>query len=441
MPRTTSRHKVSTAYQNTRKLIALLRARYKRTGVGLASPRGTAVKGNSELPSVKLSTIAKVRSAAGRSGDELSTTRGQPLLAEPKLHTVVDVFDVGVILIGPDGALKHINHYASELLVGDRSEYLIACLGELHTRLREATDKLSKTGAASTMAHIEIAGATGVSRRLCVELHALRPADVKGYLLIIKDRDLIDALDEDLRAATRAHSLSRLYAAAAHDLKAPLNAMSLHLEMLRRSLSTVDAKASRPQAHSIEILSQELARLNRLLHTILEQGAPAAEDRGFIDLKLLIDELGTLLTPQARHQRVMLLVDLPLEPVAVFGNAAQLKQALLNVMLNALECVTEGGKVDISVHTDAAAALVTVRDDGPGISPNLRAHIFDMHFTTKNTGTGIGLYVARAVAESHGGVISVESTLGVGTCFRISLPLQTVKHGADPVAAAHSGSV
>ncbi|MBA2491918.1 MAG: HAMP domain-containing histidine kinase [Gammaproteobacteria bacterium] len=266
-------------------------------------------------------------------------------------------------------------------------------------------------------------GKAGVTKRLRVELQALGSADNRGCLLIVEDQDLIDALDEDLRAATQARGLSRLYAAAAHDLKAPLNAMNLNMEMLKRSLDADDANARPRREHYLKVIIQESARLNRLLNSLLEQSAPAAEGRTTVDLVRLIDELATLLTPQARHQQVTFDVSLPIDAVRIFGNAGQLKQALLNIILNALECVTENGRVGVSLRTEASSALIEIEDDGAGVPALLQPSIFDMHFTTKETGTGIGLYVARAVIERHGGEIQLQSRSGAGTRFILSLPL------------------
>jgi signal transduction histidine kinase len=369
---------------------------------------------------------------------ELKVLRARTLMAQTKLNVVATTLDVGIILIRPDGALEYINHKAKELLVGDHPADFEARFAELRAHLpQEPIGDLCQPGGVSGIRHIELTGATGVTRRLQIECYALG-TDIKGCLLIIKDRDLIDALDEDLRAATRARSLSRLYAAVAHDLKAPLNAMSLHLEMLKRSLNRSGANTVPQQMQRIETLNKELMRLNRLLHSVLDQGAPAAKHRDVIDLKRLIEELETLLMPQARHQCVELDIELPPQPVLVFGHAEQLKQALLNVILNALECLPKGGHVDISLRTDASRALIAIRDNGPGIPDALQPHIFDMHFTTKDTGTGIGLYVARAVVVSHRGEIRVESKLGAGACFHVSLPIDATKRCTDSIAASTS---
>ncbi|MGH8502041.1 MAG: sensor histidine kinase [Gammaproteobacteria bacterium] len=413
---------------------ALLQVQLRRIGAGLAALVETVATGDAQALAGQNDEFSAVRHAAGRLGDQIKAARGQAAQAQNKLNAVANLFDVGVILMAPDGSPDYINQTARQLLVGDRPEEFEARFAEVRTELNEAIDKLCRDGAVAGLTHIELAGATGVTKRLRVELHALDSADNRGCLLLIKDRDLIDALDEDLRAATRARSLSRLYAAAAHDLKAPLNAMNLNLEMLKRSLDTDDADARERRKHYIEVLNQESLRLNRLLSSVLEQGAPAAEGRDVIDLRRLIGELATLLAPQARHQRLAFEIDLPASTVPVFGNAGQLKQALLNVILNALECVPEGGRVEVALSTEASAALIAIKDDGPGIPDALQASIFDMHFTTKDTGTGIGLYVARAVVEGHGGEIRVESKLGAGSCFNLSLPLHRARAGGKSPA-------
>ncbi|HKF95767.1 MAG TPA: HAMP domain-containing sensor histidine kinase, partial [Gammaproteobacteria bacterium] len=349
-----------------------------------------------------------------------------------KLNAVINTFDVGIILMGPDGVVEFINRAVRERLAGDQPEELGARVSTLVSLLGKTIEKQCLPGGGARVADVEIADWAGVIRRLRVALHALDTSS-KACLLIAKDRDRIDALDEDLRAATRARSQSKLYGAAVHDIKAPLNAISLQFEMLKHNLRSADTDASGRQQRHFEVLNQEFKRLNRLLHSVLNQWAPASEERNIIDLRQLVGELKTQLLPQARHQRVSLEIDAPPQPVSVFGNAGHLKQALLNVALNALESVAEGGCVDITLRSDASAALLSISDNGPGIPDPVRPHIFDMHFTTKNTGTGIGLYVARAVAEAHDGGLCVQSRLGAGARFTISLPLYRTNRPAHTV--------
>lgn len=401
----------------------LLQLQLRRLGASLTTLMEAVAKGESEILTGRDDEFLEMCHAARHPGNQLKAARGQASLAETRPNAVANIFEVGVILIGPQGAPEYMNESAKRIFIGDRPEDFDTRFAKLRAELDGAIGQRCRPRGVAGTTHIEMTDATGVSRRLRVELHALDLGDTQGCLLIIKDCDLLDAMDENLRAATRARSLSRLYAAAAHDLKAPLNAMSLQLELLRRGLDTTEADVSRRLRHHVHVLTQEMQHLNRLLSSLLEQGAPTAEGRAVVNLTSLINELLTLLTPQARSQRVTLDVEPAEHAICVFGNPAQLKQALLNVTLNALECVPDGGHVDIHLSTDSATASVVISDDGPGIPVALLNSIFDMHFTTKKTGAGIGLYVARAVAESHGGEIRVDSQLGAGSTFTISLPL------------------
>ena len=130
-----------------------------------------------------------------------------------------------------------------------------------------------------------------------------------------------------------------------------------------------------------------------------------------------------LVSPQAKQQRVAVETSLPEGPVPFTGHRDRLKQALLNIAMNALEAMPSGGHLAINLENSDGQIRIALRDSGPGISPELQSQIYKMHFTTKSGGTGIGLYVARSVVESHGGDIQVETAAGGGTCFQICLPV------------------
>jgi signal transduction histidine kinase len=202
--------------------------------------------------------------------------------------------------------------------------------------------------------------------------------------------------------------------------------MVLNLELLKRSL---DPEAPpRPeipekQQRWIVVIEQEIQRLRRALDVLLAQTAPAAEKAERFDLRDVIDEIQALLYPQARQQQVELLVDVPEGSVPVTAHRDQVKQALLNIAINALEVMPEGGKLGLALETDTTIARLRVSDTGPGIPSDLADRIFDMHFTTKQSGTGIGLYVARSMFEAQGGTVQTLSTGPAGTTFQLTLPL------------------
>ena len=136
----------------------------------------------------------------------------------------------------------------------------------------------------------------------------------------------------------------------------------------------------------------------------------------------LARDLEDLLRPQCTRQKIVLTSAVPDDPVRVLAVRDALKQALLNLGINALEAMPDGGRLCLSIDAHDSQVVITVADSGPGIPPDLADKIFDMHFTTKSGGSGIGLHVARAVVESSGGQLQVSSEPGRGSTFRIGLP-------------------
>jgi len=112
------------------------------------------------------------------------------------------------------------------------------------------------------------------------------------------------------------------------------------------------------------------------------------------------------------------------QPVCIVGHRDRLKQAFLNITTNALDAMPDGGRLNLVLATQDRHATLAIRDTGPGMSAEVVRKIYNMHFTTKAGGTGIGLYVARSIIEAHGGDIQVDSEPGHGTCFQVQLPLE-----------------
>jgi two-component system sensor histidine kinase AtoS len=399
----------------------LLQAQLRRMKAGLAALLEATDKGNPGALKGRSDILPEVRHAASRLGYEIKAAHELAALAQTKLDAVANAAEVGIALLAADGSPEYINPVARRILGGDRPEMFGPQFEEMRRQLQSNVGDAPEAGGVTSIQDIEMAGAGGVAKRLRIEVRPIGTSGGMSRLLVIKDRDVLDAMDWNLRVTARARTLSKLHAAVAHDLKAPLNAMNLQLEMLKRSLRPQDTGA-RQQQHYTGALTEELKRLNRLLQSVLELSAPTVGERGVVDLSQLIDELGILLLPQARHLRAILTFDLAPPPVFVFGDARQIKQALLNVVLTALESVPEKGSVEVRLSMSNNTAWISICDNGPGVPASVQAGIYDVHFNTNGTGTAIDLYVAREVIESHGGALRVDSTPGSGTCFNISLP-------------------
>ena len=250
-----------------------------------------------------------------------------------------------------------------------------------------------------------------------------------AFLILVRDRRVLEALDTDFRLATKLRTLSRLYLGVAHDLKAPLNAMGLNLALLQSSLQDERSGDEERRRHWAQVVEQELGRLQRELERLLAQTAPSREEVEEYDLRCVLEEVQALLAPQGKQQGVRILLEVPPAVVKIRGRQDLVKQALLNVALNALEASPESGTVRLELQVQDQRALIRIADEGEGIAEEHRDHIFEVHFTTKEEGTGIGLYIAQSILESEGGTLilretgTLEDTGASGTVLESSLPI------------------
>jgi signal transduction histidine kinase len=236
----------------------------------------------------------------------------------------------------------------------------------------------------------------------------------------------LEALRTDLLHASQLRGLAHFFSTITHDLKGPLNTMAINLELLNQSVERPDPDVERTrerQRRYVTALRQEVSRLNRCLDTFLSHVRPAPDTRERLDLRELLQGVETLAGPKARHQHVTLQIDVPDQPVPCAGFPGRLKQVLVNIVVNALEVMPSGGELAIRLHVAGDRAILSISDRGPGIPEDLLSRIGTLHFTTKDNSTGIGLYTARSVVESHGGTMTVHTKVGQGTCFEINLPL------------------
>ena len=352
------------------------------------------------------------------------------------LDVLSRVMNVGLLLVGSAEKLEFANALALELL-GCRGLDELQRQWPEFRRLLQIEGIREATGAKPKRITVDLPLESGM-RFLRLEIHALQDHACHGCLVLLRDRKAGDILEIDLLLASRMRSLVHVYRVMAHDLKAPLNAMQLTLELLADSVghdAVTGESAARRHRH-VEVLRQELGRLNRILQTMLDQKEPMGAVPHAFDLCEVVREIVALLAPQARGQRIEMRTQLPGDTVYLCGYRDRLKQALLNIAINGLEAMPGGGRLEIDLRAQAASASVTIADSGSGIPQALLDEIDQIYFTTKKTGSGIGLYVARLVVESHGGEIFVQSEPRSGTCFTVTLPLRNEASTGVPAAAA-----
>lgn len=225
------------------------------------------------------------------------------------------------------------------------------------------------------------------------------------------------------RLASHMRALSGLFHGLVHDLKSPINALVVNLELLKASIS--DDPDIERQRRYVRILDEELMRLNRSVERLLPAAGPPREERSRFDLRDLIEQVSELLATTARHQSVKFQLDLPDDgrPVRVDGYPDHVKQAYLALAINALEAMPGGGRLDVRLAAADGQAVLVVSDTGSGVPDEIADRLYEPYVSTKQRHEGIGLYVARSVVESTNGSIRHDSLPEGGSRFTLTLPL------------------
>ncbi len=386
----------------------------------LARALESALRGESALPEGrKPEKLDRTLALARQFGAELSAVREAQDQTSRRLGAVLATLQGGILVVGANGQVELASPLALDLLGAGSFAELANLWPTIEEQVRDCGGPSAPAG---LRRDVELPGPDG-RRRLRFETHPL-PGDTGDRLLLVRSRESIEALERELGLAIQMRSLARAYAAFAHDLRAPLNAMVMNVELLRQTLAEDAAREAvgpRQQRYT-DVLRQELERLNRQLGLFLSHVAPSMGGVQEVNLSELVADVVGLLEPQAKRQHVTLEVRLPDRKLAVTADHDRVKQALLNVVINALEAMPDGGRLTMTLAANDGEAEITIADTGPGIPPDLLPKIYEMHFTTKSGGTGVGLYVARSVVESYGGRLDVEPRDGQGTTFRMRLP-------------------
>ncbi|HKX30207.1 MAG TPA: ATP-binding protein [Blastocatellia bacterium] len=238
-----------------------------------------------------------------------------------------------------------------------------------------------------------------------------------GALLTLRDFETLQRLETQLDFATKLAALNRITAGVAHEVKNPLHAMVLHLELLGAKL---DAGLD-PKPH-VDILMSEVNRLKRVVQTFLDFTRPVELKLHQVDANVLVREV-ILLAADARAQGINLEEHYGKGPLSIKADTDLLKQALLNIIINGCQVMPNGGKLVVETGKEEGQIFIAITDHGPGIPEEARDKIFNLYYTTKPKGSGIGLAQAFRAVQLHNGRIKVESEVGSGTCFRIILPV------------------
>ena len=235
-----------------------------------------------------------------------------------------------------------------------------------------------------------------------------RASSSLGAMLTLHDARAQEEIEREIDLSRRLASIGRLTAGVGHEVKNPINAMVLHLELLRSKLSRNGSPVEGATRH-VDVLASEMARLDRVVQTLADFSRPLEPELRDRALGPLIDSVFRLVSVDASLRRITVHVENDAAGEHILVDSELLHQALLNIVLNAMDAMSGGGTLSIGTARERGVVAIRIRDTGEGIAPDLLDRIFHLYFTTKPTGSGIGLAMTWRMIQMMGGTVEVES--------------------------------
>src|SRR5215469_1682888 len=370
-------------------------------------------------PKRRTDEVGAVTSKIDRIGREIRDVKEVFSALKENLDQIMGNLQDGLILFTRDLRAVLVSASAEPFLGKPRSEILGRQIDEIFT---EKT-VLGREMLAAVAAHEPIAGREIEAEnrhRVHISLDFIEERGERiGALVTMRDAESVRQIESEIELSRRLAAIGRLTSGVAHEVKNPINAIVVHLEILRQKLQSGEPDVQR----HVDVIGNEIQRLDRVVQMLVDFTRPVELRLSEVDLRRLIEDVATLSAPDAERHNVELVREPPSEPIVVRVDDDLVKQAILNVVLNGVQAMPAGGMLRLHAHRDdRGGAVVDIADNGPGIPPEVREKVFDLYFSTKKTGSGIGLAMTFRVMQLHNGSVDFD-TGSSGTTFHLRFPV------------------
>jgi len=360
-------------------------------------------------------------------------------LAQEKgfLETVFNAIQEGVIVTDSSGRITYLNEAASELFGIASADSIGKKLDERVRGLDWAS--LTQSGGPASR-DLEIFYPANrfinfyivpliIERRETAEANAAdgdAPSPDKGeqvgYAMILRDITESRRSAEQTLESERLNALTLLAAGVAHEIGNPLNSLHIHLQLMERTVRTLQGETRRELEDSIKIARAEISRLDSIVTQFLRAIRPTRPQLHPENMNAIIEEAVRFFAPEIKDRDIVVDQELRSDLPMLELDRNQMKQALYNVIKNSLEAMNRRGILRIRSDMDDTHVLIRFSDTGGGISAENLSRVYEPYFTTKSTGSGLGLLIVRRIVREHGGELSIQSTDGKGLTLTIRLP-------------------
>ncbi|HXR39436.1 MAG TPA: ATP-binding protein [Terracidiphilus sp.] len=380
-------------------------------------------------------TAIRVSTKIQRFGQRMRNVEEVFSALKENLDQILGNLQDGILLFTGDGRAVLVSEAARRFLSMDQGSILGLHAREIFDRstvlgrtLREAFD------AGVTLIQEEVVTETG--RRIQVSLdfiHDDKSGQGLGALLTLHDLESAEAIESELELSRRMAAIGRLTSGVGHEVKNPINAIVVHIELLKSKLTG----ASAPAIRHLEVIEVEIHRLDRVVQMLVDFSRPVELRLQEQDLRSVIGDVLALAAAELSTHNVTLESHMPARPLVANVDADLLKQAALNVIQNGAQAMPEGGRLRVVLEEQRKFAVLRIADEGPGIPEDIREKIFDLYFTTKSGGSGIGLAMTYRILQLHYGSIEVQSNPERGTEFQLRIPLAPADWGRRALQPAN----
>jgi signal transduction histidine kinase len=344
----------------------------------------------------------------------------------------------GILLFTADGRAVLVSEAARRFLHVDKDRIL-----GLHARdIFDRSTVLGRTlrdafEVGATVVQEEVLTETG--RRIQASLDFIHDDNTKqglGALVTLHDLESVEEIESELELSRRMAAIGRLTSGVGHEVKNPINAIVVHLELLKTKLGSDNA----PAVRHLEVIDAEIHRLDRVVQTLVDFSRPVELQLREQDLRQVIGDVVALAAEELSTHNVTLEISFPSKPLVANVDADLLKQAALNVIQNGAQAMPQGGRLRVGLEENKKNAVLRIADEGTGIPDEIREKIFDLYFTTKTEGSGIGLAMTYRILQLHHGSVEVQSRADRGTEFLLRIPLAAAEWGRRHLQPANMES-